>query len=146
MVRKYRQKQQQGDFVGNFEAVFRGGLWMDSDGQADWDLWVSVHDSDIAAIEYQPSGPAAGRFYLGFQPRDYFDDPADHEPVDLSAESEGFSQWAGVVLGKNISPEEVREMMAEEEVDEPADTFVEDTVTRLLTRLDIPLPPWLQVA
>ncbi len=131
--------------MGNFESsVFKSGLWMDSNGQTDWDLWVSVHNSDIATIEYQPSGSAAGRFYLGFQPRDYFGDPTDHEPVHLAAESEGFSQWAATVLGRNISPEEVRAMMAEEEFSEPVDTFVEDTVTRLLTRLDIPLPRWLQ--
>jgi hypothetical protein len=80
---------------------------------------------------------------LGFQPRDYFNDPADHDPVDLAAESEGFSQWAAIVLGKEISPTEVRAVMAEEDVDEPVDTFVEDTVTRLLTRLGIPLPLWL---
>jgi hypothetical protein len=46
-------------------------------------------------------------------------------------------------LGKEISPTEVRAVMAEEDVDEPVDTFVEDTVTRLLTRLGIPLPLWL---
>lgn len=34
-------------------------------------------------------------------------------------------------------------MMAEEAVDEREDTFVEDTVTRSLIRLDMPLPPWL---
>lgn len=141
----YREhRQEQGESVGNFESsVFKSGLWMDSNGQTDWDLWVSVHDSDIATIEYQPSGSAAGRFYLGYQPRDYFDAPADHDPVDLAAESEGFSQWAAMVLGKDISPQEVRAIMAEEDVDEPVDTFVEDTVTRLLTRLDMPLPPWL---
>jgi hypothetical protein len=116
---------------------------MDNDGDNDWDLRVSVHDSDIATIEYQPSGTAAGRFYLGFQPRDYFDAPNDHDPVNLASESEGFSQWAALILGKEIFTLEVRAMMAGEEVDEPEDTFVEDTVTRLLTRLDIPLPPWL---
>lgn len=131
--------------MGNFESsVFRSGLWLDSNGQTDWDLRVSVHDSDIATIEYQPSGSASGRFYLGFQPRDYFNDPDDHDPVDLAAESEGFSQWAAIVLGRRISTEEVRAMMAEDEVDEPVDTFVEDTVARLLARLDMPLPPWLQ--
>jgi hypothetical protein len=130
--------------VGNFESsIFRSGVWMETEGGDHWDLRVSVHDSDIATIEFKPSGSAAGRFYLGFQPRDYFNDPADHDPVDLAAESEGFSQWAAIVLGKEISPTEVRAVMAEEDVDEPVDTFVEDTVTRLLTRLGIPLPLWL---
>lgn len=116
---------------------------MDIDGGNHWDLRVSVHDCDIATIEYQSSGSATGRFYLGFQPRDYFDDPANHDLVDLTAESEGFSQWAAIVLGKEIAPPEVRAVMAEDDVDEPEDVFVEDTVTRLLTRLDIPLPPRL---
>ncbi|MET3902473.1 hypothetical protein ABIE35_001023 [Paenarthrobacter sp. 4246] len=30
-----------------------------------------------------------------------------------------------------------------EAVEEPEDTFVEDTVVRLLVRLNIPLPEWL---
>ncbi|UTT71368.1 hypothetical protein NMQ03_09955 [Arthrobacter sp. DNA4] len=116
---------------------------MNSDGGNDWELRVSVYDSDIATIEYQPSGSATGRFFLGFQPRDYFDDPNDHDPVDLADESENFSGWAALVLGKDISPQEVRAIMAEEDVAEPLDTFVEDTLNRLLTRLDMPLPPWL---
>lgn len=77
--------------MGNFEsAMYKSGQWVNSDGSNDWDLRVSVHDSDIATIEYHPSGSAAGRFFLGFQPRDYFDDQVDHEPVDLASESEGF--------------------------------------------------------
>lgn len=48
-----------------------------------------------------------------------------------------------LVLGIDISPQEVRAIMAEEDVGEPLDTFVEDTLNRLLTRLDMPLPPWL---
>lgn len=63
--------------------------------------------------------------------------------MNLAAESEGFSQWAAVALGKEISAKEVRAMMAEEDVYEPVDTFVEDTVKRLLTRLQIALPAWL---
>ncbi|QCB97632.1 hypothetical protein E5206_12465 [Arthrobacter sp. PAMC25564] len=35
-------------------------------------------------------------------------------------------------------------MMAAEGVDEPEDVFVEDTVVRLLNRIGMPLPAWLQ--
>lgn len=116
---------------------------MDNGVDDEWQLRISVHDSDIATVEYQPSGRATGRFYMGFQPRDYYEDPMASDPVDLIAESECFSDWASTVVGKEISAEEVRVMMADDDVVEPEDTFVEETVNRLLTRLDLPLPPWL---
>ena len=61
---------------------------------------ISVHDSDIATVGYRPSECATGRFYLGFQPRDYFEDPTASDPVDLRAEAECFSVWASTVANR----------------------------------------------
>lgn len=54
-----------------------------------------------------------------------------------------FFQLGGNCLGKEISAEEVLALMAAEDVVEPEDIFVEATLERLLTRLNLPLPPWL---
>ena len=45
----------------------------------------------------RPGARRSGRFYLGFQPRDFFDDPAESDPVDLAAEAEAFAEWALLV-------------------------------------------------
>ena len=75
--------------------------------------------------------------------RDYFENPDASAPVDLVAESESFSAWAAAVADVDVPAEELRAFMAVEAVEEPDDTFVEDTVVRLLGRLNIPLPEWL---
>jgi hypothetical protein len=43
---------------------------MEDEATDEWQLRITVHDSDIATVDYQPSECASGRFYLGFQPRD----------------------------------------------------------------------------
>ncbi|QOT19318.1 hypothetical protein [Paenarthrobacter sp. YJN-5] len=130
--------------MGNFEtSVYNSGLWSGNEAVDGWQLRLSVHDSDIATIDYRPHEGASGRFYLGFQPRDYFENPDASEPVDLVAESERFSAWVTEVAGLAVPAEELRAFMAVEAVEEPEDTFVEDTVVRLLGRLSIPLPEWL---
>lgn len=130
--------------MGIFEtSVYRAGSWAGNEESDDWLLRISVHDSDIATIDYRSDEGASGRFYLGFQPRDYFDNPDASEPVDLVAVSNSFSSWASREVGTAVSPEELRAFMASEAVEEPDDIFVEDTVVRLLERLGIPLPKWL---
>lgn len=130
--------------MGNFEtSVYESGSWMDDEATDEWQLRISVHDSDIATVEYRPSECAMGRFYLGFQPRDYFEDPAASDPVDLRAEAECFSVWASTVAGRDVPAEELMAMMAAEDI-EPEDAFVEDTVILLLTRLGLALPDWLE--
>lgn len=104
---------------------------------------LSVHDSDIATIDYRPHEGAAGRLYLGFQPRDYFENPDASAQVDLVAESESFSAWAAAVAGVKVHAQELRAFMVVEAVEEPEDTFVEHTVVRLLGLLNVPLPEWL---
>lgn len=129
--------------MGNFEtSVFASGSWKNGEG-TDWRLRISVHDSDFATVDYRPVAGSSGRFYLGFQPRDYFEDPTTSDPVDLQAESSGLSQWASVVLGTNVTSTELLALMAPECVEDPLDDFVEDTLVRLLNRLGMPLPTWL---
>ena len=91
-----------------------------------------MHDSDIATVDYAPAPEGLGRFYLGFQPRDYFDDPFESAPVDLAAEAEAFAEWALLVGAVDVEAKHVRRLLAEEHVEEPEDTFVEETVERLV--------------
>jgi hypothetical protein len=122
---------------------YGGGAW-GGDLAATPSLAIEVHDSDIAVIDYRPVPEgASGRFYLGFQPRDYFDDPAESEPVDLAAEAEGFAAWAESIGADDVRPSEVRRLMAVEG-EEPEDTFVEETVERLVRLVGLPVPDALR--
>ncbi|MET0994193.1 MAG: hypothetical protein ABWY20_08985 [Mycobacterium sp.] len=131
--------------MGNFEtSVYESGSWTDDEAADEWTLRISVHDSDIATVDYRPSGCATGHFFLGFQPRDYFEDPTASDPIDLPAEAACFSVWASTVAGADIPAEELMAIMAAEDVVEPEDVFVEETVIRLLTRLGLALPARLE--
>jgi hypothetical protein len=120
---------------------YSGGAW-GGPAEVTPSLTVEVHHGDIAVIDYAPSPTSAGRFYLGFQPRDFYDDPAESEPVDIDAEAEGFAAWAELVGVDDVQPGEVRRLMAVEG-QEPEDTFVEETVVRLLRLVGLPLPAGL---
>lgn len=129
--------------MGNFESsVFAAGSWKNGEG-TDWQLRISVHDSDFATVDYRPVAGSSGRFYLGVQPRDYFEDLTTSDPVDLQLESSEFSQWASAVLGTKIAATDLLALMAPEGVEDPLDDFVEDTLVRLLNLLGMPLPTWL---
>ena len=67
-------------FFGRF--VYSDGAWRD-DPAADAFLVVDIHDSDIAIVEFR-SATTAGRFYLGFQPRDYWEIPMQATPWTLA--------------------------------------------------------------
>lgn len=123
-------------------SVFASGSWTDEE-TTDWQLRVAVHDSDIATVDYRPTGGATGRFYFGFQPRHYFADPAASEPIDLQQEAAGFCLWAANVLNRRILPDNVLPMMAVDGDEEPLDDYAEDTVMKLLDLVGIPWPPWL---
>ena len=74
-------------YFGTF--IYRDGEWRDHGG-GERELVLDIHDSDIATVDYRPAPPGLGRFYLGYQPRDYFDDPDASWPVDIPAEIDGF--------------------------------------------------------
>lgn len=129
-------------FFGRF--VYSDGAWRD-DPAAEAFLAIDIHDSDIATVDFRPA-TAAGRFYLGFQPRDYWEDPDASDPVDADSEAAGLSSWAHEVLGVSVPAEQIRPLLAEDGVEEPDDDFVEETVMRLIQLLRLPLPEGLPVA
>ena len=103
-------------------------------------LSASVHDSDFASITYEPGPAAGGLTYLGFQPRDYFEDTTASEDVDLDAQAEGLATWAKAVTGTPVSAADIRPLLAEALAEEPADDFVEETLQRLIVLLGLPVP------
>ncbi|WP_426593278.1 hypothetical protein ACPPVS_16295 [Cellulomonas sp. McL0617] len=125
------------------EFVYGSGAW-GGDPAITPSLRIEVRDGDIADVEYAPAPEGLGRFYLGFQPRDFFDDPAESAPVDLAAEAEAFAEWALLVGAVDVEAKHVRRLLAEEHVDEPADTFVEETVERLVRLVGLPIPDGLE--
>jgi hypothetical protein len=127
-------------YFGTF--IYSDGEWRDrADGTPE--LVVDIHDSDIATVDYRPAPPGLGRFYLGIQPRDYFEDPDASRPVDVPAEVDGFVGWARRTLGRAPHPEDVRDLVAETGGTVPDDDFVEDTAAHLIRLLGLPLPPAL---
>ena len=132
--------------MGSFEKyLYSDGAWTDSSAGRTW-LSISVHDSDIATIEYSPAPQGLGLVYLGFQPRDYFEDPAASEDVDLEGESGALAAWAQTAVSSSATSEQIRPLLAENDVEEPDDDFVEDTVIRLLHILGVPLPADLELS
>ena len=123
--------------------VYGDGAW-GGDAAVEPSLRIEVRDGDIATVDYAPAPPGLGRFYLGFQPRDYFDDPAESDPVDLAAEAEAFAEWALLVGAVDVEAKHVRRLLAAEHVDEPEDTFVEETVQRLVRLVGLPIPDGLE--
>jgi hypothetical protein len=129
-------------FFGRF--VYSNGAWRD-DPAAEAFLAIDIHDSDIATVDFR-SATAAGRFYLGFQPRDYWEDPDASDPVDADSEAAGLGSWAHEVLGVSVPAEQIRPLLAEDGVKEPDDEFVEETVMRVIQLLRLPVPEGLPVA
>jgi len=60
--------------------------------------------------------------------------------VDLDAEATAITMWASQVLGTEVVPDDVLPLLAGAGVTEPADDFVEETVVRLLSLLNLPIP------
>ena len=131
-------------YFGTF--IFRDGQWQQRSSGAGPELVVDVHDSDIATIDYRPAPPGLGRFYLGYQPRDFFADPEASQPVDVPAEVDAFVGWAAQTLGRAPEADALRPLVAEDGAGEPEDEVVEDTVVRLLDLLGLPVPQELAEA
>lgn len=124
-------------YFGTF--IYSDGDWQEHGGR-ERELVVDIHDSDIATIAYKPAPPGRGRFYLGYQPRVYFEDPEASAPVDVPAEVDSFLAWAEENLGTTPNADDVRELVAVEEFVPPPDDFVEDSAARLIQLLGLPLP------
>ncbi len=83
------------------------GQWREAESASEPYLFIDVHDSDIATVDYRPSFSGTGRFYLGTEPRIYFEDDKASEPVDREVEAQGFAQWVRQVHGRDVDPADV---------------------------------------
>jgi hypothetical protein len=105
-------------------------------------LLVDVHDSDIATVDYRAADASGGRFFLGYEPRIYFEEPDASPPVDTAAEAEGFARWVRETTGTEVDPDDVRRLMASPSGAPPAEEHVEEAVEKLLALAGLPLPEW----
>jgi hypothetical protein len=106
-------------------------------------LLVDVHDGDVATVDYRFADASGGRFYLGYEPRIYFDQPDAAPPVDVDAEATGFVRWAREAVEAEVDPEDVRRLMAPPDgAPPPADVAVVETVDRLVALAGLPRVDW----
>ena len=129
--------------VGRFgKFAYSAGRWSTDGPTAVPFLLLDVHDSSVATIDYRSPDASGGRFFLGYEPRFYFDEPDAASPVDTVAEAEGFAAWAREAAGREADPDDVRALMASPDGAAPADVFVEETVVRLLDLVGLSAPDW----
>ncbi len=105
-------------------------------------LLVDVHDSRIATVDHRRADASGGRFFLGYEPRIYFEEPDASPPVDVDAEAEGFAAWAREATGAEVDPAEVRPLLASPSGAPPAEEAVELTVDRLADLAGLPPVDW----
>ena len=122
--------------------AYSEGRWTRGRPKAVPFLLLDVHDSDVATVDYRSADATGGRFYLGYEPRYYFDEADAGTPVDTEAEAEGFIRWLRDAGGPDVDPAEVRPLLASPTGTAPDDETVEITVERLLGRAGLPLPDW----
>jgi hypothetical protein len=129
--------------VGYFgKLAYSAGRWSTGGPTAVPFLLIDVHDSDVATVDYRAADATGGRFFLGYEPRFYFDESEAADPVDTRSEADGFTRWVLDAEGKTIDPDEVEQLMASPSGSPPEDDVVEETVERLLTLAGLPLPDW----
>ena len=124
--------------------AYSAGRWTTDGPTAVPFLLIDVHDSDIATVDYRAADASGGRFFLGCEPRFYFEESDAAAPVDTVAESAGFARWVKEATGADVDPADVQQLMAptgaapvrEDEV------VVEDAVGRLLALAGLPRLDW----
>jgi hypothetical protein len=127
-------------FFGKF--AYSAGRWSTEGPTAVPFLLIDIHDSDIATVDYRAADATGGRFFLGYEPRIYFEEPEGAAPVDTRAESEGFARWILDAEGTDVDPADVQRLMASPDGAPPGHDVVELAVDRLLTLAGLPLPEW----
>jgi hypothetical protein len=130
--------------VGLFgKFAYSEGRWSTDGPTAVPFLLLDVHDGDVVTVDYRCADASGGRFYLGYEPRFYFDERDSADPVDTAAEAEAFAAWAGEAGGRAADPADIQRLMASPEgAPPPADVPVEETVQRLLELVGLPAPEW----
>jgi len=122
--------------------AYSDGRWSTDGPTAVPFLIVDVHDSDVATVDYRFSDATGGRFFVGYEPRFYFDELDAAAPVDTEAEAQGFARWVRQAEGRDVDPADVQQLLASPEGTPPADDAVEDTLARLLDLAGLPRPEW----
>jgi hypothetical protein len=129
--------------VGLFgKFAYSAGRWSSDGPTAVPFLIVDVHDSRIATVDYRAADATGGRFFLGYEPRIYFEEPDASAPVDTATEADGFARWVLEAEGRAVDPAEVQRLMAAPDGAPPEDEVVEDTVVRLAVLAGLPAPEW----
>src|SRR3978361_813238 len=119
--------------VGLFgKFAYSAGRWSAGRPTAVPFLLIDVHDSRIATVDYRFADASGGRFYLGYEPRTYFDEPDAVHTGDPGQEAEGLSRWVREAEGGEVDPDDVQRLMAAPDGAPPTDEQVEITVDRLL--------------
>jgi hypothetical protein len=126
--------------IGKFS--YSAGRWSTDGPTAVPFLLIDIHDSSVATVDYRSADASGGRFFLGYEPRFYFDEPGAAAPVDTGAESAGFAGWVRQAGGTDVDPPDVQRLMASPEGAPPTDETVEETVERLLELAGLPAPDW----
>jgi hypothetical protein len=126
--------------IGKF--AYSDGRWSTDGPTGVPFLLIDIHDSHIATVDYRAADASGGRFFLGYEPRFYFDEPGAGTAVDTGAEAEGFVRWAREATGTDADPADVQQLLASTDGAPPADESVEQTVERLATLAGLPLPEW----
>lgn len=122
--------------------AYSAGRWSTEGPTAVPFLLLDIHDSDVATVDYRAADATGGRFFLGYEPRIYFDERDAAAPVDTATEADGFTRWVLEAVGKAVDPVEVQQLMASPEGAPPDDDVVEDTVLRLTALAGLPAPDW----
>jgi hypothetical protein len=63
------------------------------------------------------------------------------EEVDNDAEAQAFVAWVRGTLSLEVDAELIRPVMADRGLEDPKDPFVEDSVRRLLSAIELAPPP-----
>jgi hypothetical protein len=131
--------------VGLFgKFAYSAGRWSTDGPTAVPFLLVDIHDSGIATVDYRRADASGGRFFLGYEPRFYFDDADAGSPVDTRAEAAGFAEWAREATGAEVDAADAQRLMASPDGAPPPEdvAVVEETVERLLALVGLTAPDW----
>ena len=122
--------------------AYSDGRWSSGRPTAVPFLLLDVHDSDIATVDYRFADATGGRFFLGYEPRVYFEQPDAAPPVDGPTEAAGFARWVREAADRDVDADDVQRLMAAPDGARPEHEVVEQTVDRLVALAGLPPLEW----